>query len=78
MSYFEHRLGDENIWVVMRDMPDGSRAVSVLDAMRREVTDERDRTRALVSALREESQRRTALWRALPEEARRAIREERG
>lgn len=77
MSYFEHRLGDENIWVIMRDMPDGSRQVSVLDAMRKEVTDERDRTRALVAALREESRRRTALWEALPEAAKRAIREER-
>ena len=78
MSYFEYRLPGENIWVVVERVDgSGEYTVSVFDVQRREIEDVRDRTRAIVAALREESKRRTALWKALPEDARRAIREER-
>lgn len=74
MSHFKLRV-HENLWVFVDRQEDGSHKVTVVDARSRPVTDERERTLGLIAALREESKRRTALWEALPEEARRAIRE---
>jgi hypothetical protein len=74
MSHFKLRV-HEDLWVFVDRQEDGSHLVRVLDARSRPVTDERERTRGLIAALYEESKRRTALWEALPEEARRAIRE---
>lgn len=74
MSFFKLRI-HENLYVIVDQLDDGRLRVLVVDAQSNEVTNERERVRALVAAVREESRRRTALWEALPEEARHAIRE---
>ena len=74
MSYFKLRV-HENLYVIVECDERGKLHVQCVDAQCEPVTDERERTQGLVAALREESRRRTALWEALPEEARRAIRE---
>ena len=73
MSYLKLRV-HENLYVIVESTDDGHQRVRCIDARSNEVTDERERTRGLIAALHEESRRRTALWEALPEEARRAIR----
>lgn len=76
MSYLKYRV-DGNLWVIVEQLDDGAHKVSVIDAKRHEVEDERERAKAIVAALREESRRRSALWNALPDDVKKAIREER-
>lgn len=76
MFSFKRRIS-EDLWVLGEQQEDGSWRISVLDARSKPVTDRRKLIKALVVALGEQSKLRTAIWEALPEDAKAAIRDKR-
>ena len=73
VASFRRRINEE-LWVLGDQREGGVWHIRVLDAECLPVTDRQKRAEAIVVALRDESELRTALWNELPPEVQDAVR----